>query len=1103
MTQRQQKIYNGLLSIGEEIASFYKDALIIKESELSTKSYLLAHCAREIDAGMRDIFAPKSKVIEKCITCNSEINKSTESHLDSICKMLDVPTNSAFAKKWKKIAENFPANAHRRGAYKLPRPVDKITEYWEDYENILFELFGYFNSKLRLVERLVKYEIPTEPMLLTLSNFFQNKIVKFEFYKELKSPEWLIPLFERGFFNPANIENEYPSEDDNKRFISPNWIELHYLVNMGQINSNVPLPSVSACLLKFINSYIDYRDSNGNPIKNSLTNMRLIELIITLPSNLIEDSHLNFIFQNVNKESFISYELIENFIPKLIKEDSKNILFKVIQFYIEPYEVIPNPINSLFDEESSSEVKSSIFHYKTYDSVLNGNDFADIFYDKIASIAEKFGLELFNLLKEAISKKIETSESYLFDTNSIPNIRVRSNDFYFTNEPFKVIIQIAYKLLYYSNSDTSETLQKLFNSNEEIFQRIALQLLAEKYDEYNSVFWKLSFTLVNNRYIDYEFSLLIQNNIHKFSASQISQLIQIIETYDSDYFQNNEFPKEENEKYRCYKVLQFLLLLQPANLSQIDDKISDYNARTDHELQQISHSFSNDLQSSYSFGETIPESAKLFDQKIIEEIAQYLINFDEKDKFGRSLINGAYQMLHEDILSNPSKYFPYLDNLIDIDENCLNQVIIAIENLGNENKGDFIYWQESLEFIEKWLSKNNYECKGVISSILTIIEDFTREDSIAFDIAFMPIAKKMLIKFSTILKPETTNIQKIEHSLSNIDYTRLIHAMMEFSLRDARINKRNQSEKWDFDIKTWIESELQNNPSIDLYMALGSFFNNFDFLSEGWFSSKIDLLLPQNDTYWVSALSLYTFKQNIPPHIYKKLLVHGDYKRILNYTGDFVKLDLLKERVLNLICWYYLAKGFDKDSESGISNDSKSILDEIISNEHPKELEAIVRTLVIEWSSKETLQNDDGDFVYLLRQIFEILERNAIKQEYQPILGKFNETISLLSNLNEDVTKWFKFSIRYLNKRGDTEKVLAGLKLHSQNNLQQVGEILIEFSKDYNNVRMRLYGLEDLKYIVDLLFNKNYLDVADEICDNFGNSGFQELKEVYDKYHPL
>ena len=61
MTDTQKNIYDGLKSIGEEISSFYNDALnIIDKDDLVSQSYLLAHIAREIDGGLRDILSPLS-----------------------------------------------------------------------------------------------------------------------------------------------------------------------------------------------------------------------------------------------------------------------------------------------------------------------------------------------------------------------------------------------------------------------------------------------------------------------------------------------------------------------------------------------------------------------------------------------------------------------------------------------------------------------------------------------------------------------------------------------------------------------------------------------------------------------------------------------------------------------------------------------------------------------------------------------------------------------------------------------------------------------------------------------------------------------------------
>ena len=61
----QQRIYEGLRQIGGEIATFYLDGIKIYQSKLTTKSYLLAHIAREIECGLRDIFAADVKQKKK------------------------------------------------------------------------------------------------------------------------------------------------------------------------------------------------------------------------------------------------------------------------------------------------------------------------------------------------------------------------------------------------------------------------------------------------------------------------------------------------------------------------------------------------------------------------------------------------------------------------------------------------------------------------------------------------------------------------------------------------------------------------------------------------------------------------------------------------------------------------------------------------------------------------------------------------------------------------------------------------------------------------------------------------------------------------------
>ncbi|WGQ08954.1 hypothetical protein QG516_20795 [Pedobacter gandavensis] len=61
LSKEQNQIHKGLLQIGNLLGSFYLDALMILNQDcmLNTKVNLLAHLAREIDGGFKDVFAPQ------------------------------------------------------------------------------------------------------------------------------------------------------------------------------------------------------------------------------------------------------------------------------------------------------------------------------------------------------------------------------------------------------------------------------------------------------------------------------------------------------------------------------------------------------------------------------------------------------------------------------------------------------------------------------------------------------------------------------------------------------------------------------------------------------------------------------------------------------------------------------------------------------------------------------------------------------------------------------------------------------------------------------------------------------------------------------------
>ena len=103
---------------------------------MTSKSYLLAHIAREIEGGIKDILnsghKPNKGEIQKCDNCGNEINKST--HIDEICKALGSNKDDKFVQEWHNTAKEFHKYAHRHGAWKTPREKEIFNELWKRFE---------------------------------------------------------------------------------------------------------------------------------------------------------------------------------------------------------------------------------------------------------------------------------------------------------------------------------------------------------------------------------------------------------------------------------------------------------------------------------------------------------------------------------------------------------------------------------------------------------------------------------------------------------------------------------------------------------------------------------------------------------------------------------------------------------------------------------------------------------------------------------------------------------------------------------------------------------------------------------------------------------
>jgi len=222
-TQRQKNIYDGLSSIGKEIAGFYEAGLKLYYDNFPNGSNFLMHAAREIDGGLRDILA-----------VDFDPEKDEEEKLKkSILFSLGITQFECFSGEWYSVSKKLHKFAHRQGAWKSPRDMSEVREIWIDYEGVLEKLVGSYYPIIERIEHIGKLKTleggPFEVLCNILSIPFYSKY----FFRKENNINWVPLLKKKLYFAPVNLEFD---KQGNALF----WDVLFYLEKVSQRISDNP-----------------------------------------------------------------------------------------------------------------------------------------------------------------------------------------------------------------------------------------------------------------------------------------------------------------------------------------------------------------------------------------------------------------------------------------------------------------------------------------------------------------------------------------------------------------------------------------------------------------------------------------------------------------------------------------------------------------------------------------------------------------------------------------------------------------------------------------------------------------------------------------------
>lgn len=1098
MTVKQTKIYEGLKVIGPEIAQFYFDGLKLIDSDFGTKSNLLAHTLREIDGGLRDIFEPKhlkkefqdklkkedlEKIFDQFKEEYKEFDylrditfdefKDAKGHISSILLSFGLSIDHPLSAQYIKAVRWLAKYAHRSGAFNEPRNPKDIINLWNEFEDVLSKLIGSYYALADRIDSIIKLEEPSPEILKTLPNLLNTPVRTTYFFNRLKSRKWLLQLEQEGYFDGSKNPDLVESVDSPGYYSIPYWSELTYLETVAEENLKSPEDETTKALVRIIDNISSFRNEQGQRIENYRTDYIIFKIICSLPKEYLNESHFLFISDALQSKwhGSIGYSFNE-FLDRLLLLEDKVLLLRGIEILL-MHRVQDDIFDKVYSIFRDYELQRIISECK----------------DKIASI---FGLELQKLVIQKMKEVIKLDKS-IFNSISIPAIEDHEQTYFEEKYDYQLVYLLRNTLEKLDAKDIIDTIEELLNEEHPIFHRIAFHMIRIKYSELRELFWKIEKNPLSLPYTKHEVYELIHQHSTNFSPEEIQQVIKWINT--KEYYIPEDFKDDEDwiKRLIAYKKKEWLTSLSPSGSEDVKKLIAKMHEINDAEIEHPGF----DSWHSSQVGTISPLSMEELEKLNVKEIIAYYDDFNKQQRsFMGPSVEGLIDILILSVRNNPQKYNVNCNEFLNAPPAILYAWIRGLEESWRDDKKEFecdeilntVY--QILQSEEFWNSHNSdgeYN-RWFVSNFISFIDHGLREDNHAFNENLLPLIKKILF---IILEKDLSPVydyDDLSMTVLNNSKGKVYNALFQYSLRLARIEKKD-NERWDNEVKELIIKEIEkeeDNPL--LFHVIGQFLPNIQYLDKNWLIENFNKLFPITfETNWSASVNGYFYFNNRPNKEIIKLFIEGGHlqKVLLNNIIEGSPLN----NVVRQICIAYLSDFENVDLESEtiqllIASKNKTIISSLI---------------YFFWNPQSTFASE---VVNKIKTLWKEIFKNAIKLENEDIdrdiLSGCCKWLKHIDKIDEELYKILLNSVKYLNRR-DRYSAMEILSKHIENYPEEVGTILLELFK--TEVAHDI-SRGNINNMVEILYEKNFKDMADQICLLHGEKGFDFLRELYIKYNP-
>ncbi|MGA1863252.1 SIR2 family protein [Deferribacter thermophilus] len=959
----------------------------------------------------------------------------------------------------------------------------EVLKNWNDEIN---QVSGYLYDTYEYLEKLANnYKKAEEDKVFQIIK--NDEPQRNYFFKCLASTPnplpWLKPLKEKGYFNPA--DNPKPQEVPDKKgyFTIPYWNILGYLENVAKKNKETPSDEITNLLLEIIQEIIDYKDKNGERIENYRTDWVMVKIIFSLPIEKISNKHIEFLKSALNSKwdnSLVSSEIKETVLPKLLNEGekAKNLILELLKVILD-YKKIKK--DSIFKEEDSFDYISIMDEYWLYESLK-------IYKPQIAKIC---GFEAAKIAIQKI-KEIVTEDETQFNSIWIPTIEDHPQ----TSFPDKYQNQLVYFVRDMFDlarpEEIKEVIRNLLNEEHSIFKRIAIHIINYHYNELNQLLWHWTKDKnpLDEISVKHELFELFKNHAKDFSGEQIEKITEWIETKNYHIPKEIKTNEQKKEKYLAYQKKEWFYSLLNSGNPKIIEIYNEYNHLEPTELRHPGFNFWMETKWGYESLVDIEE----FLNKSNEEIVKYLDRFKDKGNIDIERISDSFRNA---VKEKPEKFNVDMKPFLKIQRIYQHSLLWGLKEAWDLRKP--INWDILFDFISDLISSDDFwneEYKTynyrdwIISQIAELIKEGTKDDKHAFEPELLPKAEKILLILFEKTKSNLTDMVDLVTSVLNSTKGKIFSAMINYSLRYARLYKTESEERWIESIKEKFTKRLDRNidPSIEFSVILGQYLANLYWLDKNWVINHINQIFPkENETHWQAAFTGYLFySSRIYKDIYFLLRENNHYLKAIKTS---FKDEHITERLAQ-----HIAIGYIENCEK--LDDEKSLISQLIKNGNKKQFLAIITFF---WMMREGINDKIKTKIKpLWKSIFNELKDNLEVSENQEIISKFIEWLAIIDEIDDEIFEWLKPTVRYSSKYHNNIFLSEYLLKHVSKTPQKVGELFIEMLN--NNIYLD-YKIEDIQKTIEILYERGEKELADRICNLYGARGFDFLRDIYFEYN--